>query len=586
MKFLRSTNYNPSVFLESFFILFAFMRLFSLNTIDFISFPLFLLIYFVLHQNMHHLKEGLHIQRDIRVACIGSLLFTLFTIAARYDTLLGDLSSRLFCLIILLLSTIGFFLFYYFMIRFLMYLSESITVTTDTFSSRRLPLLTFFACMLGWLPYLLYNYPGVMTPDSINQYAQIIGVYAQSNHHPWMHTLLIHVFYSLGLALTHNKIIAISFYTIFQMCFLAFTASYTIYTLQTVRVKNSICYLSILFYAVMPYNGALAVTIWKDVMFAAAFTLFTCTLIHFLALEKRATKSANIVVLCIIYGISGFMVCLFRTNGWYVFLFTLPFLLYTLRAHIRILLPINLVLILLVLLIKIPIMNIYQVIQPDFAESLSIPAQQIARVYALDRTVREEQNEQLALVVDTTRLKEAYQPDVYDNVKYLIREGNQEYLVSHKLDYLKLWIAIGLEHPKDYLDAFVAQTCGYWYPDVACEIGLNEGIYENDFSLVWTPVLKGNLFIKLKEITFKLYSMIPLFGLFWSMGSIFWMILLLISFTFKRNSTQSLIVFLPALVLVGTLCLATPVAAEFRYVYSIFYTLPVYLVTPFLLRHN
>ena len=153
---------------------------------------------------------------DEKAASVCSLLFTLFTVLARYNTLLGDLSSKLFCLIILVASTVGFLFFYYFITRAILYLGSMLTVTADTFSSKKLPVITFFACMIGWLPYLLYNYPGVMTPDSINQYAQIIGVYAQSNHHPWMHTLFIHLWYSLGLCITNNAVVAISFYTVFQ----------------------------------------------------------------------------------------------------------------------------------------------------------------------------------------------------------------------------------------------------------------------------------------------------------------------------------------------------------------------------------
>ena len=76
--------------------------------------------------------------------------------------------------------------------------------------------------------------------------------------------------------------------------------------------------------------------------------------------------------------------------------------------------------------------------------------------------------------------------------------------------------------------------------------------------------------------------MIPLYGLLWSMGSIFWMLILLIACTIKRENTPFLILFLPPVALVGTLCLATPVAAEFRYVYSIFYTIPLYITIPFL----
>ena len=71
-----------------------------------------------------------------------------------------------------------------------------------------------------------------MTPDSINQYEQILGLVPYSNHHPLAHTLTIKFFYRIGLLFTNNKVIAISFYTFAQMCFLAFAAAYLIRTLK------------------------------------------------------------------------------------------------------------------------------------------------------------------------------------------------------------------------------------------------------------------------------------------------------------------------------------------------------------------
>lgn len=582
MNIIRHPNKHFTDIIASILMLFSFMRLFSVSTTDFSSLIFFLIFYCFLSQNRRRLSESIHTRREKYIALACSVLFTLFTISAKYNTLLGGLTSRLFCLIILVGTAAGFLLFYYFTARFLLYFGSKLTVVSDTPAAPRLPAITFIACMLGWLPYLLYQYPGVMTPDSINQYAQIIGVYAQSNHHPWIHTLLIGLWYHIGLYMTQNPITAISFYTIFQMVFLALTASFVIDTLQSLRVHKNFCYLATLFYAFMPYHGAYAVTIWKDVMFAAAFTLFTCSILHFFILEKQEERKGKHVFLCMLYVLSGCMVCLFRTNGWYVFLGALPFLLYRFRRQLKLMLPLHACILVVVLLIKIPLMNLCGVLQPDFAESLSIPAQQIARVYAMQHAVTPKQEAMLQQIVDTSRLGEVYQPDVYDNVKYVIRAGNQDYLVKHKKEYFTLWLSIGMAHPKDYFDAFVAQTKGYWYPDVPCEIGLDEGIYANEFSLKWSPILKGGLFIKIKEILFKLPFMLPLYGLLWSMGSIFWMLLLLIACAVKRKNTHYVVLYLPPVALILTLCLATPVAAEFRYVYSIFFALPLYLAIPFL----
>lgn len=569
------------ILIESFLVLLALMRLFQIHTVDFISLILFSVSYFILNA-IHQLSISHHTEKHDHISCIllGSF-FSICTCLASYTKILNGLSNTLFCFLIISGTLLGLFLIYYYFIQSLLYLSESYTFQSHLYSITYLPAATFGGCLLAWLPSFLYHYPGTMTPDSINQYAQIIGVYAQSNHHPWVHTQLIHLFYSIGMKLTGSPIHALAFYTVFQIICMAFVAAYTVQTLQKAHFATPFCVITSLFYALMPYQSALVTTIWKDVLFAGAVTLFTCTLFRLFLYGREREEQKGVIFVLVLYGISGIMVCLFRTNGWYAFLLSLPFIIYTFRSRLKWILPANAAILIICLLIKIPIMNIYEVTQPDFAESLSIPAQQIASVFANGHQVTDEQLSQLELIIDTSKLAESYQPNVYDPVKYLLRDGDQTYLTNHKGEYLSLWFSIGLSHPKDYLDAFIQQTIGFWYPDVSYQVGLDEGIYVNDFGLAWSPVIRGSLPIKIKEIIFKLWDMVPLYGLLWSMGAIFWSLLICVALCIKKKQQKFILLYLPALAMVLTLCLATPVAAEFRYAYALFYTFPLYLAAPF-----
>ena len=127
-----------------------------------------------------------------------------------------------------------------------------------------------------------------MTPDSINQYAQIIGAYELSNHHSVIHTLLIGFFYHIGMQLTGNAYVGLGFYTFFQMCFMAFTAGYVVRTLQKAHIITPVCIVTICFYALMPYHGIFAVTIWKDIPFAGCMTLVIASLLRLLIQIKSS----------------------------------------------------------------------------------------------------------------------------------------------------------------------------------------------------------------------------------------------------------------------------------------------------------
>lgn len=574
--------------LKSFLSLFAIMRLTGMNTTNpfsIIFFFIFLYLYMRLSEDS---VQTTVTAKDSRLSFLAAIFFSTLTLAADYTKLLQGMTSTLFCVGILLLSFAGFFLLYYYAIRLLLTKSADFKPDTSLYPVKWLPFAGFFACLIAWLPYFLHEYPAVMTPDSINQYAQVIGAYELSNHHPVVHTLIIGFFYNLGMQLTGNVYVGLALYTIFQMIFMALVVAYVIHTLQAAHIKNSICTLAICFYALIPYHGIYAVTMWKDIPFAGCMTLFTAALLRFLirnaehTMENRKVRLSEYFTLILPFIFSGVMLCLLRTNGWYAFLISLPFILYVNRQQLKLVVPVYLVILALVLFVKYPCMNIYEIKQADFVESLSIPVQQIARVLANGESLTPEQTTSLEKFMDIRQAPLVYQPDVSDNIKNLIRNTGNDYLEGHKGEFLSLWLSIGLEHPKAYFDAYIAQTNGFWYPDVSYEVGLADGIYPNEFGLTWQPILRGNIIIKIREILFKLHELIPLYGFLWSIGGMFWTILLMHFISIRNNRKTGFLITIPAIALVVTLCIATPVATEFRYAYALFFGLPLYLLTPFI----
>lgn len=429
-----------------------------------------------------------------------------------------------------------------------------------------------------------------MTPDSIVQFEQVLGVTPYSNHHPWVHTMLIKLLYTIGCQLTGSMLIALSFYTFFQMCILAFSVSYLINTLKLCRINPWICILCTLFYALVPYHGVYSVTLWKDIPFAAAVLCFGCALLRFLLTDAASSAGGKSPYLnCnspkqqilnwIIYIVSGLMLCLFRSNGWYAFLLCLPFLLIHFRKKAKIMYPVLFGMLGAVLIIKIPVMNAFAVTQPDLIESLSIPTQQISAVLCNDRYLAPEELELIENVIDLTYIKELYNPYFADNMKELVRAGDQSYLEAHKGEFLKLWLRLGLRYPGDYLTAYIRQTYGYWYPDSFYPVADAEGVSATSLGVSHTPLIRGPLVVKGKEIAIKLGGMLPLYGILWSMGAACWVLIFCMGNVLIRGEKSKLILYLPSLALLFTVLIATPVATEFRYVYFLVFSLPFYLIT-------
>lgn len=589
---------------QSFFTTWALMKAGRMEPGNILTLVFFLLIFLFYRHVDHSLAQsGFDHKRGIfKASVILSLIFSTLYVVVDYPNYIAELTNSLFRMGILTAVFAGFGFLFYYLLNFLFLLTvdkdrlnkllltnlynqspETIFIQCGNrriskllssiyvFYLKHMGLCAFLLCMLCWLPYFLYQYPGIMTPDSLVQFEQVLGVIPYSNHHPWVHTMLIKLLYTIGYKLTGSMLIALSFYTFFQMCIMAWSVSYFLNTLKQYRIRPGICFLFTLFYALIPYHAVYSVTLWKDIPFAAAVLCFGCATL-------RLNQKINATSLGI-YIISGLMLCLFRSNGWYAFIVCLPFLLIYFRKRARIMLPVLLGIFVAAIVIKVPVMNAFSVTQPDTIESLSIPAQQITAVICNDRDLRTEELELIENVVDLTYIKELYDPYFADNIKELVRAGNQSYLEEHKGEFLKLWVRLGLRYPGDYLTAYIHQTYGYWYPDSFYPVADAEGVSATSLGVSHTPLIGGPLVVKGKEIAIKLGSMLPLYGTLWSMGIACWVLLFCIGNALVRRENSKLILYLPSIALLLTVLIATPVATEFRYAYFMVFSLPFYLTT-------
>lgn len=562
----------------------------------------FYLLVFFFYRHVNRRMDLLQVSN--RVALVTAVIFTSLYMLVDYPHYIELLTSRLYRFIVLSVIFAGFVCLFYYLLHFLYsytcnrqrlyralltryqdmsYVYESRRPRASAcfsalanFFRRHTALCAFLCCLLCWLPYYLYQYPGIMTPDSINQLEQILGLIPWSNHHPWAHTLVFGLFYHIGYGLTGNMVTAVSVYTFFQMCLLAGSVAYFISTLRSHRIRPFVLLLITAFYALIPYHAVFSVTVWKDIPFAAAVLLFSCAILRLSVQNKISAGNLSVFMM------SGVMICLFRSNGWYAFLLALPFLLFGFRHKAKAVYPPLLAALLLSAVVRYPVMSACKVQQPDFIESVSIPMQQITAVICNDRYLSGEELALIEKVVDLTYIHELYNPTFADNIKELVRAGNQDYLTAHKNEFLKLWIRLGLRYPGDYLTAYVNQTYGYWYPDSFYLVAEAEGVSATDLGVSHTPLIGGPLVIKAKEIAIKLGGMVPVYGTLWSMGVACWILIFSISVSVIRRDYHKLICYLPGFALLLSVLAATPVATEFRYVYFLVLCLPFYLITAIL----
>lgn len=440
------------------------------------------------------------------------------------------------------------------------------------------PLNVFFVtfgiiAVINTLVLFLCNYPGVLTVDSLDEMQQLTtNVY--SNHHPFYYTLTVKFFVTVGMHLFHNLNVAIAVYSFFSVIVMAATFAFANATVAELKAPRWVTVLILLFYALMPYNIMYSFTMWKDIFFGAFTLLFVVFL--FRCIRDMSLKLLNYIGLIA----SSFAFCLFRSNGFFVFVFTLLafFLLWKFKK--KAILFIMTAVMLCSFVLKHPVLDKLEITQPDLIESLSIPAQQIARDIKDNNDFSREDTELLSKVVDVDKVPDFYQEQLSDPIKDLVRDrGNQEYIKTHSGEFIGLYLRRIAKHPFTYVKGWIDQTRGYWNGGYSYWRWY-DGVQENELGIEKTVNSAG--FDRLVDSYLEKFDELYCLQIFLCIGFFNWLLLIVVFISVIKRDKLGAMLTVPSVMTVVSLLVATPVSFEFRYNYAVFCALPI--ITALVLR--
>ncbi len=554
----------------------ALQRIFSVGPGNILTVILFILIMFM------YMGQGRSTDRRINIcSAVIAAIFSILYSAYDLQSVTKDLKSGIFRVIIIMVTLAGLYILFARILTMLYrYICDgsihrAVFLDDGTVYTDRLFPVVAVICLICMIPCFLYEYPGVMTPDSINQLKQVIGAAKFSNHHPFVHTMLIALFFRPAYAVTHSMTEAVGCYTFAQMCMMSLSAAYCVNTMRRLHARKWVLIAATVFFAAVPYNWVYAVSVWKDVLFAASVLLYAASLLRIFYLSEKTAYAAQLAA-CL-----GMM--LLRSNGWFMFIGLMPFMAAWCIRNRRSKAVLRLAAVwlgafIIAVLVKYPLFSALGVEQPDLIESCSIPAQQIAYVLTEESDIPEKDMQLIRKTVDTEYIGKLYAPGFADNIKELVRAGDEDYLAEHKGEFLKLWIRLGMRYPGDYLKAYKDMTYGYWFPDRTYDVADNEGISGNELGLTGQPMIPAQKFLKLQEIQIKLGNMLPLYSVLWSMGTLVWICAAGLGGLLVQRRFRDILLILPGFTGLFTVLIATPVAYDFRYLYFLVYSIPLYIV--------
>ena len=450
-----------------------------------------------------------------------------------------------------------------------------------------MPLVIILIC---WLPYLIAYYARILGADQSNQIKQFLGYDIPewsasnstklidenvkiTNHHPVLHTIGIGLCAKLGLAIG-NVNFGIFIFTLMQYILLGIALANIINFMKKLKVPYWIKVLSLLLFALSPTIAVCSVQVNKDVIFASLIILYV---IRHYELIKSSNNKKLTIKSCIGIIILSLLVCLFRNNGIYAIVLSLPFVAIIDKLNRKQILISSITVLIIYQLIISVILPLFKIPNSGIREMLSVPFQQTARyVKEHGDEVTEEEKQIIDKILDYDTLAERYDPLLSDPVK---RDYNKNATTEDLINYFKVWFAQFLKHPTTYIQATMNNVYGYFYPETNLRqynyymVNSIEDINEiENFDYGYIDELQGERhFIK------GIASIITKFpGISWTMNIAFnvWLIMIIFVYLIYSKKNRYIIYLLPFISII-LVCILSPVNAAYRYSISFIFGMPL-----------
>lgn len=433
-----------------------------------------------------------------------------------------------------------------------------------------------------WIPFFLIFFPGQISVDSAVMVSQIIGEENLSNWHPVLYVGLISLPIKIGFNLFHDLTFGLALAVIMQMLILSVIFGYVSYWVIKKTGKNVLGYLFIAFFALCPIVSCYSITLWKDVLFAAIFLLFTIKTYDFISVRGRGD---TFKIREILYVVALVVLLAFLRNGGVLIVFAFGVALFVYYVSMRRMIGMIFgFAILAIFLIQGPFYNMLGISKSPFMESMSIPSQQMAYV-AYSGGLSEDEKNELSVIADVDEMKEKYTPMNADPAK---NSFDYEAVEENKGIFLRNWWNILQKHFIEYIKAYILHTYSYWYVE-----GYSWALsYEHNHDKLWlqedyndVPLLGEDTRNFVERLEHKLMS-VSLFGWIGNVGVMFWLTIFVTFIYLYQKKNKLIILTVCPLAYLFSLLLASPVSGSFRYVYSVLLVLPILLLLCFIKKED
>ena len=439
--------------------------------------------------------------------------------------------------------------------------------------------LAFVFLFLCWLPVLLAVYPGFFVYDAQDEYLQVASR-TFTTHHPLVHVLMLGGIICAVHKVTDSYNLGIACYTVVQMFLTAGGFTVLLAYFRQRKVSKIIRILALLYFALFPVIVMFTLCSAKDAVFTTALLLLLVCMLEMGRSPERFFASPKGMAFLVV---SALTMLLFRKNGVYAFVFMVPVLLFFHKKHRKKMGMLLGIIFALYFLVNSSLTILLHAQNEESQEILTVPIQQLSRTYKFNKEVfSDEQIRTLHEILPEEALV-LYNPKLSDPVKYHFQNAA---FAKDKSKYLKLWIEIGLKKPLSYINAWLANSYGFWYPDTVIDVYSGNTVFTftyrdssyfgyeveepgyRDSKIPWLDEAYRRLSLEVEQ------EKMPIISMLYSPGGMFWCFAFVCSYVFYRKKYHILIPYLLVLLIWLTVLLGPTYLP--RYVLIFWFGLPLF----------
>ena len=436
---------------------------------------------------------------------------------------------------------------------------------------------TFFFVLFFWSIAWMIHFPGTGMNDTVNIINKAID-----GLQPLLYSLLVNLVMHKVESITGSMLTGYAAYVLLQMIIFALIVAYTAEWLSKRGVRKEVLLIYKVFFALTPIVANYAIVVVKDSMYAYLTLLILPCLIDIIDTKGNwITRKGN----DLLFAVTLIAVAFMRSNGQLIAVIILLCCIVK-CAKSREVFVRDLILLVLISELLAAVKSNALPEDISFREAMSVPMIQIAAVVANEGKIYEEQEQVLEKFVPINIWRDKYSFSNVDPIKFNSEFDNQ-YLNENKMEFLKVWVELGIQNIPLYIRSYLFHMYGFWNLNSSNQWAWYGGqsifftTCNNTSDAWWNEYVTEHGFdnrgIFENMISEALKEKYRYVFVFFGAGQLFWIFLMLISFCVQKKS-RNMIVFGVVLMNWVSMMGAAPISYAYRYVFYMVASLPFMLV--------